>query len=106
MSQTGRGKKMKKRSVSQILLLGLSMLFALSGCQPDKDSPEAILQKVDAFQAMAVANEWNWSKKEIKSYVTSREIVFELSKNKIVEIPLPEDKMLVAVAPYINQTHR
>ena len=97
---------MKKSCVSQSLVLGLSMLFALSGCQPDNNSPEAILQKVDAFQAMAIANEWNWSKKEIKSYVTTREIVFGLSKNKIVKIPLPEDKMLVAVAPYINRTHR
>jgi hypothetical protein len=101
-----RRKKMKKRSISQSLILGLSMLFALSGCQPDKNSPEAILQKVDAFQAMAIANEWAWSRKEIKSYVTTREIVFELSKNKIVKIALPEDKMMVAVAPYINRTHR
>lgn len=97
---------MKKLSISLSLLLGLSFLFAASGCQPDKNSPEAILKNVDAFQAMAIANEWNWTKKEIKSYVTTREIVFELSKRKIIKISLPEEKMLVAVAPYINQTHR
>jgi hypothetical protein len=82
------------------------LLFAASGCQPAKNSPEAILKNVDAIQAMAIANEWNWSKKEIKSYVTAREVVFELSKNKVKKIPLPEDKMLVAVAPYINRTHK
>lgn len=96
---------MKKLYIPLSLLLGLSLLFAASGCQPDKNSPEAILKNVDAIQAMAIANEWSWSKKEIKSYVTTREVVFELSKSKVIKIPLPEEKMLVAVAPYINQTH-
>lgn len=97
---------MQKLSISLSLLLGLNFLFAASGCQPDKNSPEAILKNVDAIQAMAIANEWKWSKKKIKSYVNTREIVFELSKNKIIKIPLPEEKMLVAVAPYINRTHK
>jgi len=97
---------MKKLSISLSLILGLSLLVAPSGCQPDKDSPEAILKNADAYQAMALADEWNWSKKDITSYVNAREIVFELSKSKVIKIPLPEDKMMVAVAPYINQTHQ
>jgi hypothetical protein len=101
-----RKKMMKRLCLSLSLPLGLSLLFAVSGCQPDKNSPEAVLKDVDAVQAVAIANEWNWSKKEIKSYVTSREVVFELSKSKVIKIPLPEEKMLVAVAPYINRTHR
>jgi hypothetical protein len=96
---------MKKLSMSLSLLLGLILLFAASGCK-DKNSPEAILKNVDATQAMAIANEWNWSREEIKSYVTTREVVFELSEREAKKIPLPEEKMLVAVAPYINQTHR
>jgi hypothetical protein len=96
---------MKKLSIFLSLLLGLSLLFAASGCQPDKNSPEAILKNVDAIQAMAIANEWKWSKKEIKSYVTTREVVFELSESKVIKILLPEEKLLVAVAPYINRTH-
>ncbi len=97
---------MKKLSIFISLLLGLSLLFAASGCQPDKNSPEAIMKNVDAIQAIAIANEWNWTKKEIKSYVTTREVVFELSESKVIKIPLPEEKMLVAVAPYINRTHK
>ena len=96
---------MKKLSIFLSLLLGLSLLFAASGCQPDKNSPEAILKNVDAIQAMAIANEWKWTKKEIKSYVTTREVVFELSESKVIKILLPEEKLLVAVAPYINRTH-
>ncbi|MBW1855053.1 MAG: hypothetical protein JRJ00_10305 [Deltaproteobacteria bacterium] len=92
--------------MSLSLLLGLILLSAVSGCGPDKNSPEGILKNVDAVQAMAIANDWNWSKKEIKSYVTTREVVFELSEKKVKKIPLPEDKMLVAIAPFINRTHR
>jgi hypothetical protein len=101
-----RRKKMKKIPITLSLLLGLILVFAASGCGPDKNSPEVILKKADAIQAMAIANEWNWSREEIKSYVTTREVVFELSEKKVKKIPLPEEKMLVAVAPYINRTHR
>jgi hypothetical protein len=93
---------MKAIVLSFILLLGLSPLF--SACGPQGD--EKLLNNVDAVQAMGIANDWNWSKKEIKSFVTPREVVFKFSKDKTKKIPLPEDKMLVAVAPYINRTHR
>jgi hypothetical protein len=92
---------MKSIGLSFILLLGLSSLF--SACGPQGD--EKLLNSVDAVQAMAIANDWNWSKKEIKSFVNSREVVFKFSKEKEKRIPLPNDKMLIAVAPYINQTH-
>jgi hypothetical protein len=93
---------MKSIVLSFILLLGLSSLF--SACGPQGD--EKLLNNVDAVQAMAIANEWNWSKTKIKSFVTPREVVFKFSKEKEKKIPLPEDKMLVAVAPFINRTHR
>jgi len=96
----------KKIFISYSLLLGFCFLFATVGCQPDKNSPEALLKNVDAVQAMSMANDWKWSKKEIKSHVTARNVVFKLSENKVKKISLPEDKMLVAVAPYINQTHK
>ena len=97
---------MNKLLISLSLFLGFSFLFAASACQLDKNSPKAILKNVDAVQAMAIANEWKWFKKGIKSHVTTRDIVFELSENSFKKISLPEDKMLVAVAPYINRTHK
>jgi hypothetical protein len=64
------------------------------------------LNNIDAVQAVAIANEWNYSRKDITSYVTPREVVFKSSNDKIIKkIPLPKDKMMVAVAPYINTTH-
>ncbi len=97
---------MKFFLLTLILFLGVISLFPACGLLGNEDSPDERLKKVDAIKAMAIANEWKWSKKDIKSYVNSREVVFEMAKGKVKKIPLPEEKMLVAVAPYIHQTHR
>ncbi|MHC4103319.1 MAG: hypothetical protein ACYSR9_00155 [Planctomycetota bacterium] len=89
-----------------ILFLGVISLFPACGLLGDENSPKARLKNADALKAMAIANEWRWSQKDIKSYVNSREVVFEIAKGKVKKIPLPEERMLVAVAPYINRTHR
>jgi hypothetical protein len=94
---------MKSIILSLILFLGTGWLFlACSKADPDI----ARLNNIDAVQAVAIANEWNYSRKDITSYVTPREVVFKSSNDKIIKkIPLPKDKMMVAVAPYINTTH-
>jgi len=94
---------MKSIILSLILFIGTGWLFlACSKADPDI----ARLNNIDAVQAVAIANEWNYSRKDITSYVTPREVVFKSSNDKVIKkIPLPKDKMLVAVAPYINQTH-
>jgi hypothetical protein len=95
---------MKYRLVCFIFLLGLGSLF--TGCGLLGDENEAKLKNVDAIQAMEIANQWKWTQEEIKSHVTTREVVFEFPKGRVKKIPLPEEKMLVAVAPYVNKTHR
>ncbi len=95
---------MKYLSVSFVFLLGLGSLFAACGLLADEN--EAQLKNVDAIQAMEIANQWKWSKEEIKSHVTTREVVFEFSNGRVRKIALPEEKMVVAVAPYVNQTHK
>jgi hypothetical protein len=94
---------MKSIALSFIFFLGIGWLFpACSNENPDA----AKLNNIDAVQAVAIANDWNYSKKEITSYITPREVVFKSSNDKVIKkIPLPEDKMMVAVAPYINRTH-
>jgi hypothetical protein len=98
------GKQMKHLFVPFIFLLGLGALFTACGLLGDEN--EAQLKNVDAIQAMEIANQWKWSKEEIKSHVTTREAVFEFPNGRVKKIPLPEEKKLVAVAPYINKTHR
>jgi hypothetical protein len=95
---------MKYLFVFFVLLLGLGSLFTACGLLADEN--EAALKDADAFKAMEIANQWKWSKKEIKSHVTTREVVFEFSNGRVKKIPLPEEKMLVALAPYVNRTHR
>jgi len=69
-------------------------------------SDEARLNNADAVQAMAIANQWKWSRKKVKSRVTSREVVFEFPDGKVKRVALPENSMVVAVAPYITRTHK
>ena len=97
---------MKPLSLSFILLIGMSVLFPAYALQVDGKSAEAVLNNVDAIQAMEIANQWKWSHKGIKSHVTPWEVVFKFSNGKVKKIPLPEDKMVVAVAPYVKRTHR
>ncbi len=97
---------MKYLLLSFILLLGLSPVLPTWALQGDEKPTEATLNNVDAIQAMAIANQWKWFKEKIKSYVTPREVVFKFPNGKVKRIPLPEEKMVVAVAPYIKRTHR
>jgi hypothetical protein len=64
------------------------------------------LENVNAMEAMAITNEWKWSRKDVKTSVTAREVVFEFTDKTVKRIPLPQEKMLVAVAPYIRRTHK
>ena len=64
------------------------------------------LENVNAVEAVAIANEWKWSYKDVTTSVTAREVIFEFPDKTVKRIPLPQEKMLVAVAPYIQQTHK
>jgi heme/copper-type cytochrome/quinol oxidase subunit 2 len=100
------GKQMKTLLLSIIFLIVVSLLFPVYALQGAEDPVEATLNNVDAIQAMAIANQWKWSKQDVTSYVTPWEVVFKFSNGKVKKVPLQIEKMLVAVAPYINRTHR
>lgn len=86
-------------------LFGMGLLNPIGELHGGEAAPYKSVDKADAVQAMATANEWRWSQKDIKSYVNSQEVVFKFSDGRTKKIPLPRDKMVVAVAPYIRQTH-
>ncbi|MCK9365024.1 MAG: hypothetical protein M0P74_15660 [Syntrophales bacterium] len=96
---------MKYFLISFTLFLGILSAFPAPALASDGKSAEALLADVDVARALAIANEWKWSQKEIKSLVNSREVVFQFPDGKVKKIPLPEDKMVVALAPYIQKTH-
>ena len=96
---------MKYFLISVTIFLVIFSAFPAPALASDGKSAETLLDDVDAAQALAIANQWKWSQKEIKSYVNSREVVFQFPDGKVKKIPLPEEKMVVALAPYIQKTH-
>ena len=71
---------------------------------------EEMVEDIDAVQAMALANQWKWTQNSITTHVTPKEVVFEFPSNTspngtIKKVALPEDKMVVAIAPYLTYTH-
>jgi hypothetical protein len=89
-----------------ILILTTSSAFQVNAFQDSKNPAETDFEKIDATEAVAIANAWKWSRKDVKSFVTAREVVFQFSDGKQKKIALPQEKMLVAVAPYIRRTHK
>ena len=96
---------MKSLLISFIFLMGIISAFPAPAIQGEGKSEVALLEDITAIKAVAIANQWKWSKKEINSSVNSREVVFQFPGGKVKKIMLPEEKMVVAVAPYIKGTH-
>jgi hypoxanthine-guanine phosphoribosyltransferase len=97
---------MKSLVLCLILILGASFTFQAYAVEDIKKPADIDFEKIDAVEAMAIANEWKWSQKDVKSFVNAREVVFKFSDGKEQKIPLPQEKMLVAVAPYLRKTHK
>ena len=97
---------MKSSILSFIFIFGINSFFPVFALQGDEKPAEDALQDVDAVQAIAIANQWKWSKKRIKTYVNSREVVFKFPDGKVKRFLLTQDKMVVAIAPYLRKTHK
>jgi len=93
------------RKGSLVGLLFLLLTPVIYSLQAAEKPAEAKLERADAVQAMAIANDWRWSQPNIRSYLTPQEVVFKFPDGKVKKIPLPKDKMIVAIAPFIQQTH-
>lgn len=97
--------KMKSLSIFIAFLLGSLVLCPAGVARAAGKSDEAVLENIDAMQAVEIANEWKWTKKDVKTSIDSREVIFEFPDGKVKRIALPEDKMYIAIAPYIKKTH-
>ena len=96
-----------KYSILYIILFLTAISSLQAGAfQHGKKPANVNFEKIDAVEAMAIANEWKWSRKDVKSFVNAYEVVFEFTDGTRQVIPLPQDWMLVAVAPYIRKTHK
>lgn len=82
-----------------ITLLTALLMTAAMAVSP---TPESLIG-VDAYEAMTLANAWFGS--PVTSYVTPQAVHFVFENEQEVTVPLPEDEMLVSVAPYLEHTH-
>ena len=96
---------MKYITPSVIFILWIILLFSPDALKADQKSLMAELENDDAIQAVALANKWRWTNKNITTYVDAQKIVFKFPDGQVKTISMPENKMLVAVAPYITKTH-
>ena len=92
------------------IALALMALVPLAAHAGNMKAYEQMVENIDAVQAMAFANQWKWTQNSITTHVTPKEVVFEFPSDTspngtIKKVALPEDKMVVAIAPYLTYTH-
>ncbi len=92
----------RSRAVRAALFAASLLLGAFASAQLPQPSPAA-LADIDAHTAMDLANAWKGE--ALTSYVTSTAVHFSFPDGASVEVPLPEDEMLVSIAPYVVNTH-
>lgn len=94
----------------QTSLLILIVLYSiLLGCSnsidPNYNSKIDTLTNLDAKQAIALGNEWRDSSPQIKTFITSKEVIIEFPDGREVKKTLPDSLMYIGIAPFINNTH-
>jgi len=80
----------------------LALLTSLALAQAPAPSPAAVAG-LDAIAALDLANAWKGT--DVTSFVTPEAIHFRFTSGDEVLVPLPEDRMVISVAPYLAQTH-
>jgi len=101
-------------SVLVFLMIYSEVAFAQHG-HNHAGVPDAVVSKderlkdqlkgIHARQAMEIAYKWRKENVEVKTFVTPDAVNFQFKDGKTLTVPLPDDEMLVSVAPYINKTH-
>ena len=83
-------------------------LVILSTASHSMDESKLIkqLDGIDAYQALALANQWHWEKQPVKTHITTQEVVFQFESGIAKKIALPDEKVMIAVAPFIRKTHK
>jgi len=70
----------------------------------DKQLKEKLIG-IDGKTAVAIANKWHGDKIDVVTFVTPEKVNFKFKDGQMISVPLPDDVMMVSIAPYINKTH-
>jgi len=63
------------------------------------------LKGLNSREAINIVNNLRLSNASFKAVVTIEEETFKFSKGETVSIALPEDRTVIAIAPYVSKTH-
>ena len=85
-----------------LLTIGFIPLSSLALAQSSSPSPDQ-LKGVSPLKAMQLANSWKGT--AVKSFVTDSAVHFTFPDGQQQSVPLPAKQMVIAIAPYVNQTH-
>jgi len=89
-------------------VLSLSLAYAGETTFVKKSSDKQLKEKlkgIDGKTAVAIANKWHMNKIDIVTFVTPDSVNFKFKDGQMINIPLPDDIMMVSIAPYIENTH-
>ena len=105
------GTVMTKSSCKKLLMINTVFFLAVffMNTPAFSMSESALIDQLDglnAHQALALANQWYWEKQPVRTHVNSKEVVFQFESGKVINIALPKNEIMVAVAPFINRTHK
>jgi hypothetical protein len=64
------------------------------------------LKSKNGKQAMELANQWRQKNIDVTTFVTPDAVHFIFKDGTKINVPLPDDEMVVSIAPYINSTHK
>lgn len=92
--------------VAVVILLLSAAAFADSPLQASGPSPQ-MLEGLSPEAVMDLANDWGmkYDENQVRIWTTSREFHFEFPDGAKSVIPMPADRMVVSIAPYIRETH-
>jgi hypothetical protein len=96
----------KGRLLAIVLLVGVALHAALAQPVPRGVYP-SVLDGRTPEEVLALANAWarDPSKNGVVSSVTSQEIRLAFANGEKRTVPLPRDRMVLAIAPYVGKTH-
>jgi hypothetical protein len=88
-------------------LLKLSLVaVAVAGLAGAQAAPSpSALKDASAARALALANAWGLAKENVTSFITPQAVNFKFSDGRTVAVPMPQERMIVSVAPYVTSTH-
>jgi len=94
-----------------LILSVISLFVAYASENPtsiNKSNDKQLKEKltgIDGIKAVTIANKWHSDKIDVVTFVTPEKVNFKFKDGQIISIPLPDDVMMVSIAPYIDKTH-